>query len=153
MGSDELIEYKSNKTGIVVDIIIKDKYIGNSKIFELTPINQPDKIYKKLNSCNTHPHNSYFQVLAETGVVGFCFLILIFLIISYKFIRILLTNLFKFNFEKNISNAEITLIAGFLVYLWPVTTTGNFFNNWINVLNYYPLGFYFYLKYVSASNK
>ena len=123
LGSNKLIEYKSNKTGIIKDIIIKEKYIGNDTIFELTPINQPDKIYKKLSSCNTHPHNFYFQVLAETGIVGFCFLILIFLLILYKFIRILLTNLFRFNLEKNISNAEITLVAGFLVFLWPITTT------------------------------
>ena len=72
-GSDKLLEYKSDKTGIVKEILIKDYYIGNDKIFELSPIDQPEKIYTKLSSCNTHPHNFYFQVLAETGIVGFCF--------------------------------------------------------------------------------
>ena len=30
-------------------------------------------------ACNSHPHNTYLQILTETGFIGFLFLILILL--------------------------------------------------------------------------
>ena len=36
-------------------------------------------------SCSTHPHNFYLQLLAETGIFGFCFIFFIFLYISFFF--------------------------------------------------------------------
>ena len=31
-----------------------------------------------------------------------------------------------------------------LINLWPITSTGNFFNNWISILVYIPFSFYLY---------
>ena len=38
-------------------------------------------------SCSTHPHNSYIQVLAELGIIGFLFLILVLASFCYAVIR------------------------------------------------------------------
>jgi len=43
-----------------------------------------------VNSCTTHPHNTYVQFLAETGLVGFSFVILILFYIINLFFKVLL---------------------------------------------------------------
>ena len=100
-------------------------------------------------SCSTHPHNTYFQILAETGMIGFIFLTLIFLIISKK----LLNTLFQIKLIKsNIINYKICLLICFIVSLWPFFPTQNFFNNWINIIYYLPIGFYLKLMYKEKKN-
>ena len=47
---------------------------------------------------------------------------------------------------KKISDSELCLLVGFFLVLWPLTTNGNFFNNWINLMNFYPLGIYLFLR-------
>ena len=44
----------------------------------------------KLNywSCSTHPHNYYFQLLAETGLVGFIFIFGAFLMVLFRCFKI-----------------------------------------------------------------
>ncbi len=89
--------------------------------------------------CDTHPHNFYIQLLAETGLVGaaFLFISLIYLVI----------NIFAILFKKKIVNDyEICLISSVLIFLWPLSPNGNFFNNWMLVINSIPVGFYLATK-------
>ena len=48
--------------------------------------------------------------------------------------------------KRNLSDLEICLLANFFIILWPLTTSGNFFNNWLNIISYLPLGIYLYQK-------
>ena len=67
------------------------------------------------------------------------FLYILYIISKHTF------DLFFFG-KRNFSNLEICLLAYFFVILWPIVTSGNFFNNWLNIITFYPLGFYLFEK-------
>ena len=95
-----------------------------------------DKFKINIWSCSTHPHNYYIQLLAEYGIIGFLFPFLLFLYFIYKSIK----GLFK-----DVSfKIENIFYCFFIINLWPLTTTGNFFNNWISILVYLPFSFYLF---------
>ena len=138
---DEKKQHKfySNKTGIIQKIYKKNYYINNFDIIDINPINLPLFEKVKINSCTTHPHNIYFQLLAETGIIGFLFITFLFFTLIFR----LFTSLF---FNKKLPIYEKSLIIGFIIILFPLSTSGNFFNNWLNMISFYPLGFYLYLE-------
>ncbi len=83
-----------------------------------------DKVYENINSrlksirCATHPHNTYFEVLSETGVIGLTFFLLL--------LSTLLIKIYKIKkYDKSI---KFTLISVILIF-WPIITTGSFFTN------------------------
>ena len=92
-----------------------------------------DKFGINIWSCSSHPHNYYIQLLAEFGLIGFVFPFFVF---CYFVIKIILSLFYK---EKN--KIYFGLYC-FFINLWPITSTGNFFNNWISILIYIPISFY-----------
>jgi O-antigen ligase len=94
------------------------------------------------NACTTHPHNFYAQILAEAGIIGFLFLILMFIFILYLFLKNLY---FQFKYKKQfISDMGLCLLSSYFITLFPLLPSGNFFNNWLSIIIYYPLGFLIY---------
>jgi oligosaccharide repeat unit polymerase len=89
-------------------------------------------------SCSTHPHNYYFQLLAETGFLGFMFIMCIF--------GILISNIFKEFFATKKNLFKRILSCTFLINLWPLFPTGNFFNNWLIIIAIIPLSIIFLKK-------
>ena len=96
---------------------------------------------KSLNiKCSSHPHNTYVQLLSDIGLFGA-------IIVFFVFIYILIIN-FKILLIKNpsyILKSFFVLNLGILMNLMPLIPSGSFFNNWINIMIYYPIGLWFYL--------
>ena len=87
-----------------------------------------DLIYN--NKCNTHPHQIYFEILSELGLIGFLLFFSFFFYLIYKSIRFYLNN------KNKILLSSLLFIFAQIIPLLP---SGSFFTNfgatifWINV--------------------
>jgi O-antigen ligase len=88
------------------------------------------KYRKSKLSCSTHPHNTYVQILSETGIIGFLFLMFVFFYFCKYIFKHLLS---KLKGKQYFTDFEICVLSGILIYLWPFVPTGNVFNNWLNI--------------------
>ena len=94
---------------------------------------------KNPGMCSTHPHNYFFQILSELGLVGISFYLFGLFFVIIKYVNFL-------NIKKNIYRSEFSVISlGLLILFFPIVPSGNFFNNWLSIINYYYIGIYLYL--------
>jgi O-antigen ligase len=96
-------------------------------------------------SCSTHPHNTYIQLLSETGLIG-TFLFLIFPIYLIYVSLSHVASMFRIGGTR-VEDYQICLLAAMMITVWPLLPTLNFFNNWINPIYYFPIGIYIYFIY------
>ncbi len=89
--------------------------------------------------CSTHPHNIVAQILSETGLVGFFFYLF-----SIFFIILNILKLFKKRISVIDKNCFLLMSGALLMIFFPLLPSGNFFNNWMSIINYYYIGFYLY---------
>ena len=125
-----------------------DHYISALRMFKENIIfgvgvrnfrNYCDQLKYKVSekSCSTHPHNFYIQLLSETGLIGFFYIFFFLVVFLFFSLRHLL-----FSFKKIyiFSDFEISIMSAILVTLWPIAPSGNFFNNWLSIVIYLPIG-------------
>lgn len=89
-------------------------------------------------SCSTHPHNYYIQILAECGILGIFIIFLFFIYLVYRYINLLIKNKKLLNQKFH----QAIILSGLLVYLWPIATSGNFFNNFLSIILFFNLGLF-----------
>ena len=99
------------------------------------------KLEKNINFvCSTHPHNTYIQLLSDTGILSA-------FIFAFTFLYVIYFNV-KIFFKKNINNifaSFYVLNIGIILNLMPFIPSGSIYNNWINIMIYFPIGYWFYL--------
>jgi O-antigen ligase len=104
-----------------------------------------EKYIYRIDSCENHPHNFYVQLLVETGIIGFSFLFSAFAYVWYcayrQFKSIVLRQ------KRYLTDYQVCLLAGILITVWPLTTNGNFFHNWLMIVYSLPVGFYLHSIY------
>ena len=103
------------------------------------------------SSCGTSPHNTYLQMLAETGLIGTLPLIILFFLVSFVFLRRFII-LHFFKNKKYLNDPIILMYITLYISLWPVIPTGNFFNNYMSAIYYLPIGFIFFLNNIAKKN-
>jgi O-antigen ligase len=96
--------------------------------------------YIGVNACTTHPHNTYIQFLAETGVIGLIFILSIF----FYFCKFLIVNFLTILKRQPINQSAVFFAIAIFINLFPFVPTGSFFNNWLSTLYYLPIAFFFY---------
>jgi hypothetical protein len=152
-----LSEPKNNITKFIIftpahDSLIRTAYnmfldkplVGHGpKMFRV--ICKDEKYATGMYPCMTHPHNFYVQLLAETGIIGFSFLFSAFAYVMYCAYRQLKSMVLRQ--KKYLTDYQVCLLAGILITVWPITTNGNFFHNWLMIVYSLPVGFYLHSIY------
>ena len=98
-------------------------------------------------TCSTHPHSTYLQILSEIGIFGF-------FLIFFFFIKTLYENIKIMFFSKKLTNIEMSyyfLNLGIIINLFPLIPSGNFFNNWLSLVMFYPLGYWFFIYHINTN--
>lgn len=107
------------------------KYLSADERFSPKDING-----KKIVYYNSHPHNYYIQLLAEVGLFGFLYFL--FLLFTFLYFLFFYPRRKKFLHK----DYQVIIFSSFLIILWPFITTGNLFNNWLSIFNFFLLGFF-----------
>ena len=90
-------------------------------------------------SCETHPHNTYIELLSEAGIFAFLIIALIFIYVCFISCKHFI---YKFIKSKNgyLNDFEVCLFSAVLISLWPFSPSGSFFNNWMSIVYFFPVG-------------
>ena len=106
--------------------------------------------------CSTHPHNYYFQLLAEGGIFIFLILCFSYFYILGNFIQKVFSYLksyFYKNYNDDLNFSLIITSFALLLFLNPVFPSSNFFNNYTLIYLSLIISIYFYLLKMTKINK
>jgi len=143
---DEIIIFTPQHTAhykTAAKMFLEKPYLGHGpKMFRILCSNEKYASVVKLyyGGCSSHPHNTYLQLLAETGLVGASIFSLGFFYIIYTLIKhFFMIILYR---KGNLTDYQIILSATVLITFWPFSPAGNVFNNWLLIVYSLPLSFY-----------
>ena len=96
--------------------------------------------------CSTHPHNFYFEILAETGGLG----LTLFLVFLFKVLKKIIDSS-----KREFSNKNLFIsVSLFFIFFWPIKTTGSIFSSWNSFFYILALIIIFYqTNFINFKNK
>ena len=94
--------------------------------------------------CTSHPHHLYIQILAETGLIGFIFILIIIFFLIKKFLNSIILSYFKKHKLNENMDFRNCILIGIFANIFPFLPSGNIFNNWLSIVYFLPVGFYIY---------
>jgi len=74
--------------------------------------------------CNSHPHNYYFEILDDLGLIGFSIVFFLFFLIIYK----IFINKYFFYSKNNFNQISLPLFCVVFFEFFPFRTSGSFFS-------------------------
>jgi len=149
---DKLYIFSKTHTELYISayvIFLNNKYFGvGPRQFR----NKCDTYIILEYSCETHPHNTYLELLSEAGIFAFLIVITLFASICYLSIKHLIFKIFK---SKKIifNDVEVCLVASLFISLWPFSPNGSFFNNWMSIVYYFPVGLLLWQRFKKEQQK
>lgn len=77
--------------------------------------------YENFQTCNTHPHNYFIELLVDTGLIG--------IVVIYTMFFVSLKNFIKFYYTQNKKIKLISIVFFLLLFFefFPIRSTGSFF--------------------------
>ena len=97
-------------------------------------------------SCDTHPHNTYIELLSEAGIFAFLIVAILFALILFFSSKQFFLKFFDSK-KLDFNDFELCLISAIIISLWPFSPSGSFFNNWLSIVYYYPVGMFLWSRY------
>jgi len=146
-------EIFNNKTPIIFTKVHENHYKSALEIYKSYPILGAGlktfrQVCKKPEhnpiGCSSHPHNIFMLFLSELGLIGIAFYLITFFYFGLRLVKLLIAR-FKNNFKENPPILVIIIVSMFMSY-WPFSPSGNYFNNWMSILNFLPMGFLIYYE-------
>lgn len=95
--------------------------------------------YGDNQTCNTHPHNYFIEIMVDTGLIGLFIIYSLFFLGSLNFVKIFLKN--KDKDEENINFKLIFFLIVFIEF-FPIKTSGSFFTTSNSILIYFFLAIF-----------
>ena len=89
-----------------------------------------------IEKCNTHPHNIFFQVISELGLLGIIIYLGLISLIIFKILQCIAKEESKF-----------MIYISLFIFLNPFFPSGSLFNNWLLIIHFVSLPYLYVKKY------
>ena len=127
--------------GIAYEFFTEKPLIGNGPQYFRYKCDQIPK-----PGCSSHPHNYYFQTLAELGIIGILILSIGFLYLSTVLLRQFINVWFLKYSKYYIPDYLICFYSLAFIFMWPLIPNGSFYNNWLNAMIFLPFSFILFFQ-------